>query len=107
MDSPPTQIVRVAERLDSANVEEFKQQAQAGLASAAGLVVDFSATRFIDSVGLGALVSLLKSCSQRRVPIALAALSPQVRQIFELTRLYRLFDIYDTPEQACSGLVPT
>jgi anti-sigma B factor antagonist len=106
MDLSKVVTIAAPERLDSASVDEFKTETQAALASAKAMVIDFSRTRFVDSVGLGALVSLLKNCSlpQRDVRLSLAALSPQVRQIFELTRLYRLFDIFDTKEQAYADL---
>ena len=92
--------VAASERLDAANVEAFKAKAQAAIEDSDALIIDFALTTFIDSVGLGSLVGLLKSCSQRRIPLAVACLTPQVRQIFELTHLYRLFDIFDTAEQA-------
>ncbi|NOY82768.1 MAG: STAS domain-containing protein [Kiritimatiellaeota bacterium] len=100
MDRENTRVVTVPERLDSASVDALKVEIQAALDEAVGIVLDFSRTRFVDSVGLGTLVNLLKSASQRETPLALAGLTPQVRQIFELTRLYRLFDIFETVEQA-------
>ena len=96
--------VATSERLDSANVEDFRERTQVAVGDTDALIIDFSATTFIDSVGLGSLVGLLKSCSQRRIPLAMACLTPQVRQIFELTHLYRLFDVFDTTEQANAAI---
>ncbi len=106
MSSEKVQIVKVAKRLDASNVTEFKQAALKSLEPEnAKLVLNFSETSFLDSAGLGALVSILKSTSQdRNKKLALASLSVQVRQIFELTKLYRLFDIYNSTEEAKSEL---
>jgi len=93
-------VIEIAERLDTASVTDFKNAVQAVLETTAGLIFDLSKTSFIDSTGLGALVSLLKTCNQLKVKLYLVGLTPQVRQIFELTRLYRLFDIFDTVQQA-------
>ena len=95
------QVLRVDERLDSENVDELKEKALSILDIGSGaIVLDMSDTKFIDSIGLGALVSILKKTAQKDMKIVLCSLSPQVRQIFELTRLYRLFDIYDSVDTA-------
>ncbi|NOY74803.1 MAG: STAS domain-containing protein [Kiritimatiellaeota bacterium] len=98
-------ILKIAERLDLGNADVFKKEAVAVLDSPSpGLLVDFSETKFIDSIGLGALVSILKQSAQKRKRVVLANLSPQVRQIFELTRLYRLFEIFPNVEDAEAAL---
>jgi anti-sigma B factor antagonist len=99
-------IIKVAKRLDASNVAEFKTDALNALKkNDKGIVVDFSDATFLDSAGLGALVSILKTASQANdKKIALVSLSKQVRQIFELTKLYRLFDIYDSVEEAKSNI---
>jgi len=97
--------LKVDERLDSGNVDYLKRKASELISSGVpGIIIDFSETKFIDSIGLGALVSILKQTTQNDIKIVLCALSPQVRQIFELTRLYRLFDIFDTLEDAKESL---
>jgi anti-sigma B factor antagonist len=92
----------VESRLDASNVTRFKAEALSALKEQKkGIIIDFSGTTFLDSAGLGSLVSILKTASQEKdKKIALASLSRQVRQIFELTKLYRLFDIYDSVDEA-------
>lgn len=98
-------IVKLAERLDSGNADVFKKEAVAVLDfQESGLLLDFTDTKFVDSIGLGALVSILKQSAQRRKRVVLANLSQQVRQIFELTRLYRLFEIFPTVDEAAQAL---
>ena len=106
MDAAQIVTIMVRERLDSASASEFKAEITAAAQSSVkGIVIDLAKTTFIDSAGLGALVSLLKNCSQRGLRLYLAGLTPQVRQIFELTRLYRLFDIFETATQARTDLL--
>lgn len=104
MDMEKVMVIAVPERLDSAAVPDLKSESQQVLVEAQAVIIDLAATVFIDSAGLGSLVSLLKSCTQKNIRLALAGLTPQVRQIFELTRLYKLFDIFDSVTKARTGL---
>ena len=98
-------MLKLAERLDSTNADVFKKEAVDVLnTEVPGLIIDFSGTRFVDSIGLGALVSILKQSALKQKKIVLVSLSPQVRQIFELTRLYRLFEIFATVDEAMVAL---
>lgn len=56
----------------------------------ARLVIDLSATEFIDSSGLGALVSSLKLVRQAGGDLRLAATTPQVDTVLKLTNLNRV-----------------
>ncbi len=57
-------------------------------------IFDFSQCDFIDSTGLGALVSIYKKCAEKSGSIKLRALNPDVEKLFKLTRLNRVFEIY-------------
>ena len=54
---------------------------------------DFSECNFIDSTGLGTLVSIYKKCVEKGGNIQLRLLKPEVRNMFKLTRLDKVFDI--------------
>jgi anti-anti-sigma factor len=64
------------------------------------VIIDLSATEFVDSSFLGALVAGLKKATMRSGDLKIVGLQPPVRAMFELTRLYRIFDIFDTTEDA-------
>ena len=91
-------------RFDALMAKEFKN-CIAGLIDKRQIriAVDMAAIDFIDSSGLGALVGSLKGVSKEKGEIRIAGLSPEVRTIFELTRLHRIFDIYETIETACDS----
>jgi anti-sigma B factor antagonist len=89
------------ERLDAHNSEQLKA-AMVDLFEngTKDLLVDLKEVRFIDSSGLGVLVSGYKNASTRQGSIKLCSLQSQVRSMFELTRLQRVFDIYQTVDEA-------
>ncbi len=64
------------------------------------LVVDMEGLEFLDSSGLGALVSCLRRVKEKKGEIKLAGLRPEVRSIFEITRVSRLFHICETVPEA-------
>ncbi len=92
------------ERLDAHNADELKQEL-AGLFAGGknGVVVDLKEVRFIDSSGLGALVSGFKNASARQADLKLSGLQSQVKSMFELTRLHRVFAIYTTMDEALAS----
>jgi anti-sigma B factor antagonist len=83
------------ERLDAHNSGELKDYILKLLEDGhTRLVIDLSGVRFIDSSGLGALLSGYKNATLRSGSFILAGLQPRVQSMFELTRLHRVFDIY-------------
>ncbi|WP_020675643.1 STAS domain-containing protein [Geopsychrobacter electrodiphilus] len=89
------------ERMDAHNSGTFKEQMLALFAQGKNkLIIDLSAVRFVDSSGLGALVSGFKNASTREGNLKLCGLQPQVRSMFELTRLHRVFEIFSSVEEA-------
>jgi anti-sigma B factor antagonist len=64
------------------------------------LVLDLKGLEFLDSSGLGALVSCLRRIREKKGEIRLAGLRPEVRSIFDITRVSRLFPIFETVEDA-------
>jgi anti-sigma B factor antagonist len=67
------------------------------------LLVDFSHTGYIDSSGLGALVSLSKKIREAGGELKLAGLNEDLKTLFELTKLDTLFTIVESPEEALAG----
>jgi anti-anti-sigma factor len=57
------------------------------------IVIDMSATQFIDSSGVGALVSVLRFAQESGNELVLWSLQPQVMTVLEMTKLKRAFKI--------------
>jgi len=106
MTSSGVSILRYqGERLDAHNSDalkaKIKETFEGGVKS---VLVDLAEVRFIDSSGLGALVSGFKNAVAFKGVLALTGFQDQVRSMFELTRLNRVFDIYATREEALAAL---
>lgn len=89
------------ERLDAHNSGDLKVEL-AGLfeQKEKNILVDLKDVRFIDSSGLGALVSGFKNAISHQGNLKLSGLQPQVKSMFELTRLHRVFEIFGSSEDA-------
>lgn len=97
-------IVTVEGQLVVANRQEFKQAILDSLEQGARLViVDFSHSPYIDSSGLGALVSLSRRLRDAGGDLRLVGLNEDLRSLFELTRLDQLFPLYATRDDAEAG----
>ena len=99
IDSVAVATVPVDE-LDASNAEEFKRDMAPVLQTNTRLVLDLSRLRFVDSSGLGAMLSCLRQLSAKSGDLKLCGMSKQVRGLFELVRMHRIFDICGTKEEA-------
>ena len=88
------------DELDASNAGEFKRDIGPVLQANTKLVLDLSRLRFVDSSGLGAILSCLRQLSAKSGDLKLCGMSKQVRALFELVRMHRIFDIYGTREEA-------
>lgn len=89
------------ERLDAHNSGELKAElARQFDEGTKDILVDLKDVRFIDSSGLGALVSGFKNAISHQGNLKLATLQPQVKSMFELTRLHRVFEIFGSVDEA-------
>ncbi len=80
--------------LAAANWQSFRDQVRAALTDEQkNIEIDLSQMMFIDSCGLGALISLHKTACAREGQVRLLHPTPPVRQILELTRMHRIFEI--------------
>jgi len=59
--------------------------------------------RYIDSSGIASLVEGLKASRDHGSRLILYGLSSSVREVMELSRLQKIFEIYDSEEQALSS----
>jgi anti-sigma B factor antagonist len=94
------------DELDASNAGEFKRDIAPVLQSHSKLVLDLSQLRFIDSSGLGAMLSCLRQLTGKSGDLKLCGMSKQVRALFELVRMHRIFDIYGTKEEAVHAFQP-
>jgi len=94
-------VVDVEGQLIVGNRQELKQKVLDELEKGERkFLIDFSQTGYIDSSGLGVLVSLSKKIREQGGELRLANLNDDLKTLFELTKLDTLFQIADTRERA-------
>jgi len=66
------------------------------------VILDLSRVSIVPSLALGSLVQIAGKCKARQQKLKLAGVQPQIRQVFTITRLDRVFQFADTVEAARS-----
>jgi anti-anti-sigma factor len=64
------------------------------------VIVDLTSVEFVDSTFLGVIVNSLKKVVKLGGDLKLVGFQPAVRSMFELTRLFRVFESYDNLQDA-------
>ena len=90
-------------RLVASCSEEFKEAMFDRLRDSKRVLMDLSKMSHIDSSGLGALVSVLQWINSAGGSLKLSGLQPRPKIVFDITKVYRVFDIYDTEEAALAA----
>ncbi len=92
------------ERLDAHNSGELKAEMLKLFDEGKNnILIDLKDVRFVDSSGLGSLVSGFKNASARNGNLKLCGLQQQVKSMFELTRLHRVFEIFPGVDEAMAS----
>jgi len=93
-------VVLPGDHLDASRAEEFKRDVAPLLATHPNVVFDMTRLTFVDSAGVGALLSCLRRLSDAGGDLKLFGLSKSVRAVFDMTRMHRIFDLFDTRDEA-------
>lgn len=73
---------------------QFREDTYSTLARGATVFeIDFKNCQFIDSTGLGVLVSLYKRCKENNSDMVLYSMNSNIYHLFEMTNLTQVFDI--------------
>ncbi|HXW06396.1 MAG TPA: STAS domain-containing protein [Vicinamibacterales bacterium] len=95
-----TIVVVPGDQLDASNAKDFKRDVAPLLETCRHAVLDLSALRFVDSSGLGAILSCSRLLHAKGGDLKLCAMTRPVRALFELVRMHKIFDIHPTREEA-------
>lgn len=92
--------VSISGRLVASCAEEFKSTMLERLKDARQILFNLKGMEHVDSSGLGAMVSILQWVNNNGGTIKLCCLQPRPKIVFDITKVYRIFEIYDTEEAA-------
>ena len=95
-------------RIDHASADAFSAALATHVAqctaSGQAVVLDMSGVDYISSVGLRALMIAAKQVKAQGGRIVVAALTPMVREVFQISRFHLVFDLFDGVDAALESL---
>jgi len=95
-------------RLDISTASKLKQEVLDRINSGAlAIILNMAQVDFINSSGLGTLVSILKEVRSAGGRLVLSNLASYVQEIFEITQLAEIFEIFPVEAEAQSALSPS
>lgn len=99
--SDHTAVVTPAGEIDLHVAVDLRRELLGAVADGAQtVVVDMAATTFIDSMTLGVLLGAARRLQQRGGELRIACVDPNIRRIFEITLLDRVFALYPSLDDA-------
>jgi len=68
------------------------------------LALNMQALQYIDSSGIATLIEVLKDAQRLQKHFVLFGLSPAVKEVFHLTHVHRIFQVFDTEVEAVASV---
>lgn len=103
-----TALIVLTGQVDLHTAPELRDELVGAIEDGAlNVVVDLTGATFIDSMTLGVLLGAVKRLRPRGGRLRIVCADPNIRKIFEITLLDRVFSLYGTREAALERLVPT
>jgi anti-sigma B factor antagonist len=96
-------VIHVSGEVDLATAPILEKALDSAIAARHPIIVDFAATRYIDSTGLHVL---LQARRRHTRAVAAAGLPPTLRRVFELTNVDQTIPLYATVAEALSRICP-
>jgi anti-sigma B factor antagonist len=93
-------VVTVSGDADLHSAPELRDRLRTSIADASLVVVDLSGATFLDSMALGVLLAARKNAEEHGKRLEIVAGTPEIRRIFEITMLDRVFELHATRAQA-------
>ncbi|MEO0531918.1 MAG: STAS domain-containing protein [Planctomycetota bacterium] len=91
-----------ARLLDEARIQKVEKELDEAIdaSTESRVLLDFSKVQFMSSSMLGKLVKTHKKVKGYKAKMKLACVSPEIQEVFKITRLDKLFDIEKDVETA-------
>jgi anti-sigma B factor antagonist len=99
----PLEVLELKGPLTAANAAVF-QNAMRREEPAETVILDFTEVPYIDSSGLGTLLTAYVTRQKSGRKMVLSGINPRVQKLFDVTRTGALFLIFSTPEEAIAAL---
>ena len=96
-------VAHVQMFLDQVGAENFKYVLSERMKPGEKIVLDLEKLVNIDSYGLDALLAMAQKALENDSEIKLACVSADMKIVLDITRVYRVFEIYNTVEEAVAS----
>lgn len=95
-------IIDEVRLLDGAVIEQCYREIIALLEKTeeSNVLLHFGRVTFMSSAALGILVRINKKCKEFQVSLKLCSIAPEIAQVFKITGLEKVFEIYADPAKA-------
>jgi anti-anti-sigma factor len=98
--NPKVKVIELSGILDGIRGNQLRREVSDIVANEIDiLLIDLKDVKFIDSSGLGALVSALQTVQNANGKLFICSVNDQVKMLFELTKLDRIFKIFANQEE--------
>ncbi len=98
-------VIEVAGELDLYTAPRLKEALLSAMDEGVlNIIVDMSGVHFIDSSALGVLIGGVKRLKPKEGKLVLVSVDENVNWIFQITGLNSVFDIFQTREEALTGV---
>jgi len=99
-----TTTLRISGRVDGSVSKLLEQRVQDIISRDEHVIVDLGAMSYVSSAGLRCFILLAKHARAKQKSLALVALQDEVAEIFEISGLLELFEIYGTVDDAVAAV---
>jgi len=96
--------LQITGRVDSSVAKTLQQRVEDVMSRDGNIIVDLAGMTYVSSAGLRSFIILAKHAKASNRTIVLAAMQPEVVEIFEISGLLELFSIHDTLDAAVAAL---
>jgi anti-sigma B factor antagonist len=101
-------VVAISGELDDFQAPKLHSAMQTIDSPGVGIIIDLTHVTFVDSIGLGVIVSQAKGAKKQGVPFGLVAIAPQVMRLIDqsgITKSKQLgFSVYPTLDEGILGI---
>ena len=97
-------VLAVSGKITSDDSGQLKEQVMSALDRGnKAIVLDLSGVNYIDSSGLGEMVSCHTTAARQKAAIKLTKLGARSKDLLVMTKLIMVFDVYDTEDEAIAS----
>ncbi len=96
-------VIEISGRLNAVNVHLLQNKFQEFCPEENSFVFDLASLEYLDSTGLGGVVACLKTATDNDGDVKIACLQNKTKMVFEITRAYKIFDIFEDVDSALAA----